>query len=58
MFWDLAEEDHVLGIYDYPDLATLLANFKRDILTPAEEEVEKISIRRQVKQKKKTKTRS
>jgi uncharacterized protein YjbI with pentapeptide repeats len=52
MFWDLQEERYVLDIYDYDNLDILLEHFEKDILIPAEEEVEKIlKMREEIKQK-------
>ncbi|MEH1855892.1 MAG: pentapeptide repeat-containing protein [Nostoc sp.] len=52
MFWDFLEKPHVLDIYDYSNLDILLENFEKDILIPAEEEVEEISKMRQKNEQK------
>lgn len=57
MFWDFAEQEHVLDIYDYPDLDTLLSLFKEKVIIPAEQKVEEISIKRQKIQEQKQQTR-
>lgn len=57
MFWDFAEQEHVLAIYDYPDLDTLLSLFEEKVIIPAEKKVEEISIKRQKIQDQKQQTR-